>query len=151
MIVPALSAAGKPLRKLGRPPVVPQQAYQLLRDTPIVPNSASVVLNASGNGTASIGPSGVGTRWYPTMVAIQTSTGPTDPSTAQAFAGTLSGGIAFPTSQVATSNQGGGDTIGLNQAELYPGLYVIVQWSGGTAGALATLTVYGVMTSLYTQ
>lgn len=143
--IPAGSGYGvRGFRKLARPQRTPQQFYRRQLEVPITDGSNSGTVLASGTVTVQVGPQGVGTRWYPTMATISTGTGTADASTAVVYAGTL--GVASV--QAAQSYTGGGDTIGLNDAELYPGLYVIAIWSGAVAGDTATLVVYGNQTVL---
>lgn len=143
--IPAGSGYGlRGFRKLARPRRVPQESYRRQLTCPIDNGSNSGVVLASGSVTVQVGPSGLGTRWYPTMAAISTTTGTADASTAIVYVGTL----GFGSQQAAQSYTGGGDTIGLNNAELYPGLYVIAIWSGAVPGDTATLVVYGDQTVL---
>jgi hypothetical protein len=140
-----LAAPPGPYHKQGQIPSTRIERYRLVREgLPINPNSRQVTLSASGAGQVQIGPEGLGCRWYPTMVGVSTTVGVNDVATATAYTGPLSAA----TYQGAASQSGGGDTIGLNNVELYPGQYVIVAWSGGTAGSVATAVVYGVMTAL---
>lgn len=138
--IPAGSTYGRRgFRKMARPQVIPQQRYTRQLRVPIDNGSNSGVVSAAGTVTVQVGPSGLGTRWYPTMAAISTTTGTADASTAIVYIGTL----GFGSAQAAQSYTGGGDTIGLNDADLYPGLYVIAIWSGAVPGDTATLVVYG--------
>ena len=146
--VPARSAGSgygrTGFRKLARPQATPLQYYTRRIRVPIDQGNGSAVVSAAGTATVQVGPAGLGNRWFPTMAAISTGTGPADTSTAIVYVGTR----AFGSAQAAQSYQGGGDTIGLNDAELYPGLYVIAQWSGAVAGDTAVLVVYGDMEAL---
>jgi hypothetical protein len=139
LVIPAQSrAASRGLHKLARPYVIPIQAYTRL-DRSALQEPGSAVISAAGTATIQLGPAGLGARWYPVMAAVGTTVGAADTSTVSVYAGTL--GVA--SAQAAQSYNGGGDTAGFNAVELYPGLYVIAVWAGGTPGSVATLTVYG--------
>lgn len=143
--IPAGSGYGlRGFRKLARPQRTPQEFYRREMRVPIDNGSNSGIVSAAGTVTVQAGPSGLGNRWYPTMAVISTGTGTADASTAIVYVGTL----GFGSAQAAQSYTGGGDTIGLNDAELYPGLYVIAIWSRAAPGDTATLVVYGDQTVL---
>lgn len=127
-----------------RPHTVPIEAYTHFEWGPLTNAQNSAVIPASGTVTVQVGPSGLGTVWQVSQAAILTTTGALDTSTATLYAGQL--GLA--TVVAAQSYAGGGDSGGLNDAILWPGQYVISTWTGGTAGATATLVVYGKERSL---
>lgn len=108
-------------------------------------DAASVVLDANGNGTVSLGPKIQGQKWNLSVAAIRTSTankipqcslymgGPPDPS--NMIDGTYSGDLnsssrvdAFP---------------------LFPGQKLYAVWTGGDPGATATLSVVGTVERIY--
>ncbi|HEY1699196.1 MAG TPA: hypothetical protein VGG75_05695 [Trebonia sp.] len=106
--------------------------------------SATVTLDASGNGTASVGPSGQGETWTPAYVHVKTNqaasaiaseaqcivyTGPQ--ATDQYYAdGTLSGSTGDTTDVVGAYQLGKGD-------------YVWAKWVGGDPGAEGIVRVTG--------
>lgn len=137
-------AARYVIRKLARPRVTPIEWYTSRTRVPIDQGSASAVVTAAGTARVQVGPQGLGTRWYPVMVGIASSTGAADVSTMQLFLGTAS----FNTLTGAQSYNGGGDSAGLNGVELYPGQYLIGVWSGAVPGAVVSLNVQGDMTAL---
>jgi hypothetical protein len=100
--------------------------------------TASGVVPASGGITLSVGPSGLNV-WYASYVAIATTVGADDPSTAALVIGPISAGLA-PGGQ---SYAGGGDSIGLGGQRLAPGDYVTIAWSLATPGSTAFMTVFG--------
>jgi hypothetical protein len=119
--------------------------------------NASVKLNGSGNGTARISPgmpgapgSGVGAGrnsglvWNLQGVAVSVAT-----SVAQAGAACyISYGIqAFSADDLQGVTVAGstGDTCTVT-ATLRPGDWVTVVWTGGDAGAIATMRVFGTVT-----
>ena len=131
-------AAGGSWRKLHRPMTVPIELYRTLDRSPLN-DAVTALVPASGALTLQLGPSGLGSRWYPSMAVVSTTTGVACTSVVSVYAGTL--GVA--SAQAAQSYSGGGDTASLSGVELYPGLYVVAVWSGAQPGASATLIVYG--------
>lgn len=99
--------------------------------TGVVPGSGTITLLA--------GPEGLGT-WYVNYVAIATTTGALDTSTAAVATGpAVSTGIV-PAGQ---AYNGGGDSVSLGGVALACGEFVIVTWTGAKPGDLATMTVFG--------
>ena len=148
--VPRAVPAGGWLRQIGfrkmlspaRPAV---QAYDHVRTAPIGGYGvAQTTVNASGKATISIGPSGLGTRWFPQQVTISTTSGAADASTAIGYLGPS----AIPAAIVFTSYAGGGDTQGLAIPMMQPGDLLTVVWSGGKSGDTATLVIIGDQTVL---
>jgi hypothetical protein len=114
------------------------EAYRRLEEIPLQ-TANSAVISGAGAARIQIGPQGLGTLWRATMAVVSTTTGAADTSTASIFIG--ASGAA--TEQGGQSYAGGGDTAGLNDALLYPGLYVIAVWAGAVSGATATMVVFG--------
>ena len=137
----------RPAMSLTRPASVPVDAYRGRIRTPIPSGYAAVTIASDGTATAYVGPQGLGTVWYPQAAAIATSTGASDTSTCTIYVGPE----GLQTQVGGQSYAGGGDTIGLAVPPLWNGYFVWAKWAGGTAGALATLTVYGEMDSLRTN
>jgi hypothetical protein len=118
--------------------------------------SASVVLDGSGNGTARISPgqpgapgSGVGAsrnsglRWNVSGVAVSVLTHVAE-AVAKCF---ISYGIQSSTPadfQGQTQTGSTGDTCTVN-ATLRPGDWVTVTWAGGDPGVTATMRVFGTL------
>jgi hypothetical protein len=103
--------------------------------------SASVVLNASGNGTASAGPGLPGVSWQPTSIAVSVSTSNSEAQCnvylgLSASAGSLLG---------ATATGSTGDSADCEQT-VWPGQSLIAVWTGGDPGATATMSVFGAKT-----
>jgi hypothetical protein len=101
--------------------------------------SAFVTLNASGNGTAKIGPAAHGIVWKPTRVAIKTSTAVLSP-VCQLFVGTAATSDNF-IDGTFTGQQNATDAVVGQEVRI--GSYVWAVWTGGDVGAQATLTVTG--------
>ena len=119
--------------------IIPQEAYLTQARALLSQNQAQTIIGGGGGGQVSIGPTGLGTRWYLTQANVQTTTGPNDVSTVALYLGlqtqaNLLGG---------TSYAGGQDTIGLHVRPLTPGDLIIAVWAGGHPGDTATLTLYG--------
>lgn len=108
---------------------------------------ASVVLDANGNGMASLGPTRVKEHWQPISVYVSVST-----NVKEATA-TLSIGTTPQTSsnQATTALGSSGDTCGTPGADLPQGYKLFVQWSGGDAGATATMHAIGQIVFGYDQ
>ena len=143
-VIPATAAGGwsraTDYARLGRPPSPPQTAYTQQATAPIGNNGiASSVIGAAGGATIVIGPSGIGTRWYPQQATLSTTTGPNDTSTAVGYLGPP--GSANP--PVFTSYSAGGDTQGLAVPVMQPGDQLTIVWSGGHAGDQCTVRVIG--------
>ena len=132
-------AAGGVFAKLIPRAPVPIRRYGQRARAPIGNNGIDqTVIAAGGAGTASVGPQGWGTRWYPQQVTIATATGPNDTSTVTFYLG------AIASSQiVGTSSAGGGDTIGLAVPMMQPGDLLIAVWTGGNPGDWASMAVIG--------
>lgn len=101
--------------------------------------SNNAIVNAQGGAVVSVGPVGLNT-WYLSYVAISSTTGAADPSTAGVIVGPIAAGLQ-PAGQAYA---GGGDSIGLGNQQLKPGDYVTVVWSGAKPGDTVTATAYGV-------
>jgi len=106
--------------------------------------SAAVILDASGNGTAQIGPAGMREHWILASLAVKTNQAPAaivkeaqckiycgaDASDPNFAGGTLSGSTGDTTSDVAGQ-------------VLDCGEYVWAVWTGGDAGAQGRVVVTG--------
>lgn len=102
---------------------------------PQLDESASVVLSASGAGSLTIGPTTPRTRWKITNAAVSgTSSADT---TANLYLGPAS-----PANLIGGTYSGNQDSIGID-LELFPGQILTAVWTGGTAGARQTLSIYG--------
>jgi hypothetical protein len=101
--------------------------------------TTSIVLDGSGNGTAHLGPRGMGTVWLPQVVSIKTSTAVKSP-TCKVYAGASATDDNF-VDGTYTGAQNATDNIGGQR--IYPGFQIWAVWTGGDAGATATLSVSG--------
>lgn len=132
---------GLPGPGIFRPPSLPVTAFT----TPVTlqirggEGTKTGVVPASGVLTLLLGPDGLST-WYVSYVAIRTTTGALDNSTA---AVTIGPAVATGIVPAGQAYNGGGDSVSLGGAQLAPGEYVIVTWTGAKPGDTATMTVYG--------
>lgn len=114
------------------------ELYRPLLRVPITDGVGQATV-AGGTATVTIGPQGLGTRWYPVKVDIATSSGANDSSTLQLFLGTT----ALANLIASTSYAAGGDTFGLSGSIMDPGDYLIGVWSGANNGDVATMRITG--------
>lgn len=101
--------------------------------------SVSVTLDGSGNGTAHVGPRGMGTLWNPQVVSVKTSTSTSVPK-CLVYAGAKVSDDAFVDGTYQGSNNA---TDNIKGQVIHPGFYVWAVWTDGDAGATATLSVTG--------
>lgn len=142
--VPRVRSAGSWLPQIGfrkmvppkRPPVM---AYTQPATAPIGANGIGQTVVSGGAATIRIGPSGLGTRWYPNQCTLATTSGAADNSTAIGYLGP----VATQSQIVFTSYAGGGDIQGLAIPMMQPGDLLTVVWSGAKNGDLATLAIIG--------
>jgi len=140
------AAAGNHFTKLRINPPIPISRYtQKITGVPLTGGQASGPMSAAGAITLSVGPQGLGNLWYPAQITLSTSVGPLDTSTALVWLG--SGGV--PTTLVATVYTGNG-IAALAVPNMQPGDLIIVQWTGGTPGSIASLNIIGTMDALST-
>lgn len=100
---------------------------------------ASVTLNGAGNGTAKIGPRGSGETWRPSVVSVRVSTATSSP-TCRVYAGDSATDQNFVdgtyTGEANSTGNVDGQVLRLGQK-------IFAVWTGGDAGAQATVTVTG--------
>ena len=128
----------KPVIPLSRPATVGQEQYTQKVRGPLQGGYGTATVSGAGVAKVTIGPTGVGTVWYVQQIGIATTTGAADASTCAVYVGPM-GGLTLIGSQ---SYAGGGDSVG-GVWTLFPGMFIVGQWSGGHAGDLAALTLYG--------
>jgi len=102
--------------------------------------SALVVLNGSGGGTAKLGPLSAREVWYPDNVSIGVQNFVTE-CTASLFMGTDTTQSSFRDQSTFAAS---GDSSGACNADTVKvGMYIWAVWTGGDAGKQATVTVTG--------
>jgi hypothetical protein len=128
-----------------RAPVAPIGLYsQVSGQLPISGAQGLATFGASGKVTISLGPTGLGTTWYPASAVISTTVGQFDTSSCSIYVGPA----GVPTTLQGTLFTGGGGVLALAIPAMSPGLYIIAVWTGGTAGSTASINVTGTQTAL---
>lgn len=123
----------------------PVQAYnQRVTDLPIVGGQILLTLDGTGAARGQVGPTGLGTMWYPASVSLDSSIKPFDTSTVTVYVGPS----LVPTTVIGTLALGGNGVIALALPSLSPGLYIIIAWTGGTPGSRVSANVTGTMSAL---
>lgn len=102
-------------------------------------------VSGSGAATVRVGPSGLGTLWYPQQAILSTSSGVADSSTAIAYLGPPGG---VPANILFQSFSGGSDVQGIAVPVMQPGDFITCVWSAGHPGDVATLRIIGGLTAL---
>jgi hypothetical protein len=111
-----------------------------MRNTVQLRESVSVTLNASGNGTAKIGPVSGREIWSPTNVHVSATTNVSE-ATCTIYVGSTVGPNAFRDETFTGSS--GDSTDKVNADSVMCGSYVWAVWVGGDIGAQATMNVTG--------
>jgi hypothetical protein len=101
--------------------------------------SASVALDASGDGSVSLGPVSVGEVWYPSTVACSVATNISEALGYLYIGVTMSAGVLVGSTVTAST----GDSDNLDGMPVYVGSFIWFQWLGGDVAELATLSVFG--------
>jgi hypothetical protein len=110
---------------------------------------ATVTLDGSGNGVASLGPSIVREHWQPLAATVSVSipsgqANPTLEAKCVLYLGTtIQSATVFSTTFLGSS----GATAGFQNQDLPPGYQIFAKWTGGDAGQVATLHVTGARTA----
>jgi hypothetical protein len=97
-------------------------------------DAAQVTLDSNGDGQVSFGPGRHGSRWTVTRVSVQTSTSTLVPE-ARIYRDSV-GDATF----ISGTFVGSFDTDSGLSEELHQGERLIVRWTGGDSGAVATAT-----------
>jgi hypothetical protein len=121
----------------GRTVVTPQHTFSRTVRAPIGNGTGQAIVSSGGGALVTVGPAGLGCRWYPSQIQVSTSTGPSDLSSCVLYKL-----FVDPKQQIGQTLQGGGDTIGWT-AEMQPGELVFAVWENANPGDLATLAIMG--------
>jgi len=105
--------------------------------------SATVVLNGFGDGTARVGPHGHGLVWNPAVASVKVAPPVTSEATCKIYVGNQPTDDNFVD---ATENGSTGDSSGNVRAALRQNSFIWAVWHNGDPGAQATLTVTGSQT-----
>ncbi|HEY4798642.1 MAG TPA: hypothetical protein VII99_06140 [Bacteroidia bacterium] len=103
--------------------------------------SASVMLNASGNGTVKMGPLSARSVWYPANVHVSANANPTNEAQCSVYCGDLPIPANFRDKSVSGSSGDSSDRVSASVIKC--GQYVYAVWTGGDANVFATLIVTG--------
>jgi len=106
---------------------------------PIVPGVATVILNGAGAGTVKLGPVGAREVWNPSSASVSVSTN-TNEAQCRLYVGDTPIAANFRDGTLSGST---GDSSGRVGGPIPLGWYVWAVWTGGDAGSVATLNVYG--------
>ncbi|NUR38807.1 MAG: hypothetical protein HOV73_01805 [Streptomyces sp.] len=107
----------------------------------VLDESASVVLDASGNGTVTLQPESFRT-WTVTSINVRTDQAITAAPVPQA---TVYLGDRSPGQIVAQTWMGNRSTAGGSSLLVQPSQPLIVEWTNGVPGSRATVSLYGTM------
>lgn len=120
------------------------EAFNRQVRAPIGNNGVKSGVFSGGAATITIGPQGIGTRWYPKSVSLGTQNGAADFGTATGYFQTVLGQPLF------TSYACGGDVQGLAVPDMQPGdlLYVVFAGSSVPNGGWCSIVVVGDMDAL---
>lgn len=105
--------------------------------------NVSVKLNAFGDGTAKLGPTGHGTIWEPEVASVRVNGPVTNEATCQIFVGHDPTADNFVDATATGSTGDSTDNVGTRGAHMRTGNFIWAVWSHGDVGAIATLTVTG--------
>jgi hypothetical protein len=126
--------------------VRPVAEYVQAQTIPLT-RAGQMIVAADGTALVTLGPAGLGAKWYPMTATFTTTTGSTDTSQVNLY----SGYVATATLVSGSPFAGGGDTAGLAIPQMTPGDLLIARWTGATPGDVAQMTVVGTQDILDTM
>lgn len=100
--------------------------------------SRQTVLDGSGNGALTIGPVNAAQTWIPSMLGVQVSSNTNEP-----LFKFYRGRSAGPTSYIGGTSTGSNDNTDIQGIILHPGETFFCVWTGGDAGAVASVSLNG--------
>lgn len=103
--------------------------------------SVTITLNASGNGTAKVGPKSAREEWHPDNVHVSANANPVNEAQCRIYTGDLPIQSNFRDGTVSGSSGDSSDRV--NATKIKCGQYVYAVWTGGDANVIATLNVTG--------
>jgi hypothetical protein len=110
--------------------------------TVLLNESITITLNASGNGTAKLGPLSQRSIWRPTNVHVSANANPTNDALCKIYCGDLPIQQNYRDGTVSGSSGDSSDRV--NASIIKCGQYVYAVWSNGDPNVAATLTVTGI-------
>lgn len=102
--------------------------------------SAQIVLDGSGNGAVSIGPSNSAQTWTPTQINVQVTSNVKEPLF-KYYKGRTAGNLNY----LGGTSTGSNDQSDISGQILYPGESFYCVWTNGDAGATASVSLNGTM------
>ena len=139
--VPARPTSRAPARmRPTRARSAPVELYTRAVQTALVGGQVTGIVPESGELVLSVGPSGLGTVWYPASAVISTSVGPLDTSTCAVYVGPQNNPEALQGTLFAS---GGAGVVALAIPQLTPGLSIIAVWTGAAPGSAAAMNITG--------
>lgn len=124
-----------------RPPL-PIGLYQgIVSRVPLNDGQAQGIVPASGSITLAIGPSGIGTVWYPAAVTVSTTSGVNDPSVCNIYAGPTT--LQTPTTLLGGGLPGGAGVLAAAVPPLPVGWVLTAVWTGAKPGDVAAVNITG--------
>lgn len=115
----------------------PMEHFTTRVSVPLRQQGATTV-DGNGSATVIMAPQGAGTRWYVSQIQVRTTSGATDLSSAVVYRDAQLSGH-----EIARTDQGGSDTMGVSTPGIQPGDLLIVVWANADPGDIASATVYG--------
>jgi len=100
--------------------------------------SAQVTLDGSGNGAVAIGPSYSYQTWYPTQINVLVTSNVKEP-VFKYYRGRTAGQLNY----LGGTYTGSNDSSDINGQTLHPGDTFYCVWTGGDAGAVASVSLSG--------
>jgi hypothetical protein len=103
--------------------------------------SVAIRLNASGNGTAKVGPISAREVWHPDNVHVSANANAINEAQCRIYTGDLPTSANYRDGTVSGSSGDASDRV--NATQIKCGQYVYAVWSGADANVTATLNVTG--------
>jgi hypothetical protein len=102
--------------------------------------SAQVTLDSNGNGALAIGPSNAAQTWIPTQINVQVTSNTKEPLF-KYYRGRSAGNLNY----LGGTTTGSNDQSDIAGQILFPGDSFYCVWTGGDAGAIASVSLNGTM------
>jgi hypothetical protein len=120
-------------------PNQPQTQSGVQRPLPGGAQAVNVVLDVNGNGIAQLGPTRVREHWQVAGVGVKVGTAVKQAQCSVFIGPSLSSATFLSSTSLGSS----GATCGVAGQDIQSGQLIFAQWTGGDAGATATMTVFG--------
>lgn len=123
-----------------RAATAPVELYRSSVQVPLTGAQAVGVIPDSGSLELSVGPTGLGTVWYPAAAAISSSVSPYDPTSSVSV---YVGPATVPSTLQGQILLGGIGVVALAIPQLTPGSFITVEWTDATVGSIVSVNVTG--------